>query len=181
MKFNGKVIGDLSKLSMFVKAHQALGKKVVCTIGSWDILHVGHLRYLTLAAEHGDVLVVGVDSDRTVKLYKGPLRPIIPQDERIEMLSYQGCIDYIVLVDDVDEKGAWQYELIKKVQFDVFVVEGSSYTEQQQEVIKSCCGELVVLTRQAEKTSSTGIIQLVLKANKNRILETIEKALETGV
>lgn len=137
------------------------------------MLHIGHLRYLNAAKAKGDILVVGVDSDRSVKLYKGPLRPVIPQAERMEMLSYQDCIDYITLVDDVDDGGSWQYALIKDLPIDVFVaVEGNSYTDEQKKQIKAHCGKLCVLPRQAEATSSTDIVQNVLKTH---LLDIVEK------
>jgi len=147
-----------------IKAHKVLGHKIVCTIGSWDMLHIGHLRYLNAAKNNGDVLVVGVDSDRGIKSYKGPLRPIIPEKERAEMLSYQACVDYVTLVDDIDKKGNWQYGLIKDLPIDIFVaVEGDSYTDEQKKIIKKFCKNILVIPRQALTTSSTNIVQNVIK------------------
>jgi D-beta-D-heptose 7-phosphate kinase/D-beta-D-heptose 1-phosphate adenosyltransferase len=158
-----KVVKELKQLKAKLAAHKTLGHKIVCTIGSWDMLHIGHLRYLNAAKKLGDILVVGVDSDRGIKSYKGPLRPIIPEDERMEMLSYQDCVDYVTLTDDIDAKGNWQYEILKTVPIDVFVaVSGNSYTKVQKEMIKKF-SKLHVLPRQAQKTSSTDIIQNVLK------------------
>ena len=102
---SNKIIFNYDELCEKIKAHKTLGHKIICTVGSWDMLHIGHLRYLIKAKEQGDVLIVGVDSDRGIKLYKNELRPIIPQDERMEMLKYQDCVDYITLIDDIDEKG----------------------------------------------------------------------------
>ncbi|MEK7109181.1 MAG: adenylyltransferase/cytidyltransferase family protein [Patescibacteria group bacterium] len=160
---NKKVVTNLRELKEKLAAHKTLGHKIVCTIGSWDMLHIGHLRYLNAAKKQGDILVVGVDSDRGIKAYKGPLRPIIPQEERMEMLSYQDCVDYVTLTDDIDKQGRWQYEILKKLPVDIFVaVSGNSYTAEQKRTIKKFC-KLQVLPRQAEKTSSTDIIQNVLK------------------
>lgn len=178
-QFPEKVILDYDALKAKIEACRALGAKVVCTIGSWDLLHVGHVRYLNKASEFGDVLVVGVDSDRGIKLYKGPLRPIIPQTERIEMLTFQACVTFVTLVDDIDAQGAWQYELIKRVSLDTFVaVEGSSYTDEQKEEIGRHC-HLEVIPRQALGTSSSNIIQNVVKANKGRILDVISETLDS--
>ena len=158
-----KIVRNYKDLKSKILAHKTLGHKIVCTIGSWDMLHIGHLRYLNAAKERGDVLVVGVDSDRGVKSYKGEKRPIIPEDERMEMLCYQSCVDYVTVVDDIDSKGAWQYKLIQNIPADKFVVvAGNSYTNEQKKYIQKFC-ELVVLPRQAENTSSTDIIQNVLK------------------
>ncbi|MFA4999105.1 MAG: adenylyltransferase/cytidyltransferase family protein, partial [Candidatus Paceibacterota bacterium] len=120
--YKNSIIQDYEELKKIAEAHRALGHKVVCTVGSWDMLHIGHLRYLIKAKEQGDILIVGVDSDRGIKLYKkNELRPVIPQDERMEMLKYQECVDYITLVDDIDDDGKWQYKLIDAIKPDVFV------------------------------------------------------------
>lgn len=159
-----KIVKSSKELSEKIAAHKVLGHKIVCTIGSWDMLHIGHVRYLNIAKEHGDVLIVGVDSDRAVKLYKGPLRPIIPEDERMEMLCYQECVDYVIPINDIDDKGNWSFSLIKEVPVDIFIaVSGDSYTSEQKATIKKHSGKLEVLPRQAEKTSSTDIVQNVLK------------------
>ena len=161
-----KIIRDHEELAKRIAAHKILGHRVVCTIGSWDMLHIGHVRYLNRAKEYGDVLIVGVDSDDAIKVYKGPHRPIIPEAERMEMLCYQQCTDYVIPVHDVDKEGNWQFELIKKVPIDIFIaVSGESYTPEQKKVIEEYCGKLEILPRQAEKTSSTDIIQNVLKTH----------------
>ena len=160
-----KVILDYNNLKRYLDAHKTLEQKVICTIGSWDILHIGHLRYLIRAKEHGDILVVGVDSDRAIKLYKNPFRPIIPHEERMEMLSYQHCVDYVTLIDDIDSQGNWSYELIKIIRPDIFVCINESYPEQQKNDIKLYVGELVELPRQAEKTSTTDIIEKTIKTH----------------
>ncbi len=163
---NGSIILDYSELNSRATAHKMLGQKVVCTIGSWDMLHIGHLRYLNRAKSKGDILIVGVDSDRGIKLYKNPLRPVIPQAERMEMLSYQECVDYITLVDDIDEQGRWGFSLIKEVPVDLFVaVAGESYTSAQKRTIKQHTGRLVVLPRQATHTSTTNIVQEIVKGH----------------
>jgi rfaE bifunctional protein nucleotidyltransferase chain/domain len=76
------------------------GLSVVLVNGAFDVLHVGHLRYLAAARTHGDRLVVAVNSDRSVKLSKGELRPIIPEAERVEILSHLWMVDRICLFDD---------------------------------------------------------------------------------
>lgn len=174
-RIGNKVILDLKELGEKTRAHKTLGHKIICTIGSWDMLHIGHLRYLNKAKENGDILIVGVDSDRGIKLYKNPLRPIIPEKERMEMLSYQDCVDYVTLVDDVNEKGEWMYELIKEVPVDAFVaVSGGSYTEEQKKEIAKYC-ELQVIPRQAESTSTTDIIQNIIKSHLLEMVSNLKK------
>jgi rfaE bifunctional protein nucleotidyltransferase chain/domain len=71
------------------------GKRIVSTNGCFDILHVGHVRYLAAAKELGDVLIVGVNTDASVRENKGPARPIVPARERAEMLAALACVDYV--------------------------------------------------------------------------------------
>lgn len=174
-KLTNKIVLNYDKLTRVTEALRELGHKIVMTIGSWDLLHIGHVRYLIKAKSYGDILVVGVDSDRGIKLYKGPLRPIVPQGERIEMVSYQTCVDYVTSIDDVDEKGSWQYELIKQVKPDVFVAVEDSYSEQQCKDIKQFCGQLIVLPRQAENTSTSKMIQDTLKKHIAEMMVMMER------
>ena len=169
-----KLVEDYDTLRRYADFLKACGKKLVVTIGSWDMLHIGHLRYLIKARAQGMSLIVGVDTDRAIKLYKGDDRPIIPQAERAEMLTFQHCVDFVTYVDDVDESGAWQYGLLDKVEPDVFVAVEDSYPDEQRREIEKRVGQLVVLGRQAEETSSTDVIQTVLKGHLLRQLHKLE-------
>lgn len=157
-----KIINDPEALAKIIAGLKAQGCKIVVTIGSWDMLHVGHVRYLMKAKEQGDVLIVGADSDRAVKIYKDPSRPMVCEAERLEMLSYLECVDFVLSVDDVDGQGAWQYGLIKLVQADIFVAVEGSYPDEQIVDIKKYCAEVRMLPRQAE-TSTSNIIHKVMK------------------
>lgn len=166
-----KVVTDYKKLAEIINAYKILGKKVICTIGSWDMLHIGHLRYLHKAKSEGDILIVGADSDRAIKLYKNnPLRPVIPEDERMEMLSYQNFVDYVTLIDDVDDKGVWQMNFLKMARPDVFVAIKESYPPDQIREIKKHVGKIKILKRQAEKTSTTLIIERTFKKRLEYVL-----------
>ena len=90
-------IGEAQRL---VAAQRAAGRTVVFTNGVFDLIHVGHLRYLQQARALGDVLVVGANSDRSVRAIKGPGRPITPEDERAELLSALACVDAVVVFDE---------------------------------------------------------------------------------
>ena len=166
-----KIVESYENLAMATKGFQAVGCKIVVTIGSWDMLHIGHLRYLMEAKKYGDVLVVGVDSDRGIKSYKGDFRPVVPERERCEMLTYQSPVDFITIIDDIDEKGKWEYGLINAIKPDVFIVVEDSYPPEQIEDIKKFCNEVVVLPRQAEETSTSNFIQNTIK----KYLEKIQK------
>jgi D-beta-D-heptose 7-phosphate kinase/D-beta-D-heptose 1-phosphate adenosyltransferase len=172
-----KTVQDYQSLQKVVEGLRAVNRSVVLTIGSWDLLHIGHVRYLNRAKEEGDVLVVGVDSDRAIKLYKGELRPIVPEEERCEMLGYQTCVDFVTTIDDVDDKGRWQYGLVKALRPDVFVAVEDSYPKEQLDEIKKHCGSLVVLPRQATNTSTSRMIQGTVKRHLDQMYKLIDDRL----
>jgi D-beta-D-heptose 7-phosphate kinase/D-beta-D-heptose 1-phosphate adenosyltransferase len=84
----------------FVEAARKRGQRVVFTNGVFDLLHPGHVRYLTAARAKGDVLVVGLNSDRSVRANKGPSRPVTPEQERAEILEALSVVDAVVLFDE---------------------------------------------------------------------------------
>ena len=93
------------KLSDLVKVLESLreaGKRIVFTNGCFDILHAGHVRYLAAARSKGDVLVLGLNSDVSVKSIKPENRPIVSQDQRAEVLAGLACVDYITIFDEPD-------------------------------------------------------------------------------
>lgn len=92
----GRVL-PLAELDGLGKRLRAEGMRVVFTNGHFDLLHVGHLRYLQQARALGDVLVVGVNDDATTTRRKGPSRPILPEDERAELLAGLACVDYVAI------------------------------------------------------------------------------------
>ena len=175
MEAKNKVVVDYQKLAELLSAHKILGNRIVCTIGSWDMLHIGHLRYLSKAKQQGDILVVGVDSDKAIKIYKqNSLRPVIPEEERMEMLSYQHFVDYVTLIDDVDEAGNWEMSILKEMNPDIFVAIEESYPIEQREEIEKLCGAIKLLERQAEKTSTSDIIEKTFKKRLEYILSNIK-------
>ena len=90
----------IDEAAAFVDAHRRQGRKVVFTNGVFDLLHPGHVRYLRAARAEGDVLIVAVNSDRSVRANKGPSRPIMPEHERAEILESLGVVDAVVVFDD---------------------------------------------------------------------------------
>ncbi len=97
---NAGKVTSRSALAELCKDYKQNGKVVVFTNGCFDILHVGHARYLEQAKALGDVLVVGVNSDRSVKALKGESRPVTSEDERAEMIAHLGCVDYVCIFDE---------------------------------------------------------------------------------
>lgn len=170
-----KIIEDYATLTKAIDGLRAAKFRIVLTIGSWDLLHIGHVRYLIKAKEQGDILVVGVDSDQAVKLYKGPLRPVVPCNERCEMLTYQEPVDFVTMINDVDDEGRWQYGLVKAIRPDVFVAVEDSYPQEQLDEIKKHSREVVVFPRQAQNTSTTNLIQNTVKQHLDQMYSLLEK------
>jgi D-beta-D-heptose 7-phosphate kinase/D-beta-D-heptose 1-phosphate adenosyltransferase len=111
------------QLLPILSSERAKGKRVVFTNGCFDLMHIGHTRYLETAKALGDVLVVGVNSDASVRtLNKAPDRPIVPEAQRAEVLAALGCVDFVVIFDESDP-----LQLITAVQPDV-LVKGGDWT-----------------------------------------------------
>jgi len=146
-------------LAQTMKTVRASGEKVVFTNGCFDILHVGHVRYLAAAKSEGNVLVVGLNSDESVKSIKRENRPIIPQEERAEVLSSLWCVDYITLFDEPDP-----LSLIEVVQPDV-LVKGADWPEEEiigADFVKANGGR-VVRVSVVSGVSTSQIIQQIIK------------------
>ncbi len=140
------------------------GKRIVFTNGCFDLLHVGHLRYLEQAKRLGNILVVGVNTDRSVQTIKGRHRPILPEDERAELLSGLWCVDYVTLFDEPTP-----LELITQLKPDVLVKGGDWDMETivGREVVEGSGGKVVTLPY-IEGTSSSLIIEAILKRYEKR-------------
>ena len=110
-----------------IKKLQAQGKKIVATNGCFDILHVGHLRYLEASKALGDVLVVGLNSDKSVKRLKGESRPINNQDDRAEMLLALKPVDFVVIFDEDTAE-----EFLKSIKPSIYT-KGGDYSPSELE------------------------------------------------
>jgi len=106
----------IDEAATFIEAQRRQGRSIVFTNGVFDLLHPGHVRYLQAARGEGDVLVVGVNSDRSVRANKGPSRPVIPEQERAEILASLACVDAVAIFDDQTPAG-----IIARLQPDVLV------------------------------------------------------------
>jgi rfaE bifunctional protein nucleotidyltransferase chain/domain len=117
------------------------GLRVVLANGAFDMLHVGHLRYLEGARRHGDLLVVAVNSDLSVRRYKGENRPVVPEDERIEILSHLWLTDRLFLFDEPNLE-----RVLTALRPEVHA-KGTDYTVEtvpEREVVKAYGGETVI-------------------------------------
>lgn len=114
------------RLVPLLRQAQAQGKRIVFTNGCFDLMHIGHTRYLQAAKALGDMLVVGVNSDESVRsLNKAPDRPIVSESQRAEVMASLGCIDFVVLFNEPDPKN-----LIAALQPDVLVKGGDWAVER---------------------------------------------------
>lgn len=95
-------IKNLQELKEIVNFHKKDGKKIVFTNGCYDLIHLGHVRYLKEGKKLGDVLIVALNSDRSVRSLKGPPRPVIPQEERAEIVSALESVNYVTIFDQDD-------------------------------------------------------------------------------
>jgi len=86
-----------TELAAVVQRRQAAGERAVFTNGCFDLLHLGHVRYLQEARNLGDFLILALNSDESVRMLKGPARPLVPEDERAEILAALSCIDYVTI------------------------------------------------------------------------------------
>ncbi|MBE9544965.1 MAG: D-glycero-beta-D-manno-heptose 1-phosphate adenylyltransferase [Proteobacteria bacterium] len=138
------------------------GQKIVFTNGCFDILHVGHVRYLAEARSQGDLLIVGLNSDGSVRMIKGDKRPIVRQDHRAEVLASLACVDYVVLFEEPDP-----LRLIQTIKPDV-LVKGEDWAADAiigAEDVKSGGGKIVRISF-VEEASTTDIIQTILQHHR---------------
>jgi D-glycero-beta-D-manno-heptose 1-phosphate adenylyltransferase len=179
VNYDQRLIDSLATLGEFVEHLKGIGLRVVLTSGSFDLVHLGHVKYLAKAKELGDVLIVGVDGDAKIRKRKGNDRPMVPEAERLEMLAHQRPVDLIFLKDDDEERWA----LIKTARPDVLVLSADhSYSEQELEELKRLCGEVQVLERQAAVTASERIRQLYMHLGEQlgpRLAEVLPNLIDT--
>lgn len=141
-----------------VQALKRAGKKIVFTNGCFDFLHIGHVRYLKAARAEGDVLVVGVNSDHSVHKIKGPRRPVVPENQRAEVLASLACVDFVTLFDEPDP-----LVTIRLLMPDV-LVKGADWEEDAivgRDVVEANGGRVVRIPL-TQGASTTRIIEKIL-------------------
>ena len=140
---------------------RAAGIPLVFTNGAFDILHAGHATYLDWARRQGGALLVGLNSDASVRRYKGPARPVIPQDQRARMLAALECIDYVVVFDEDEPR-----DLIAAILPDV-LVKGSDWAHyvSGRDVVEAAGGR-VVLADMVPGLSTSAVIRRILETGK---------------
>ncbi len=141
----------------YVEQLRASNKRVVFTNGVFDLLHPGHVRYLVDARRQGDALIVGINSDRSVRAIKGPERPIFPEQERAEVLAALACVDAVCVFDEPTP-----FEIISRLQPDV-LVKGADWAADAivgRDVVEARGGRVVRIPF-AEGYSTTSILDRI--------------------
>ncbi len=132
---------SLEALQPLVKEVKQQGRKVVLANGCFDWLHVGHVRYLREARQLGDCLVVAVNADASVRALKGPPRPLMPEQERAEILAALACVDYVLVFEELNVE-----RVLHSLQPHVHC-KGTDYSEQtvpEREVVLSYGGRIAI-------------------------------------
>jgi rfaE bifunctional protein nucleotidyltransferase chain/domain len=156
-------IKGLAEAGKEIEGLKAIGQKIVFTNGCFDILHIGHARYLHEARSLGDHLIVAVNSDRSVTDIKGPGRPVMNQDERAEMLAAFGCVDSVVIFDEDTP-----LEVIEFLMPDILVKGGDWKPEDiaGSDAIIAAGGEVKII-HFVEGCSTTQIIKKIERKEKD--------------
>lgn len=174
--FEARYMATYDDLVIKIEACRTLGMQIVLTSGSFDLLHIGHMRYLEKARSFGDVLVVGVDSDEKIRQRKGPTRPVVNESERLQMLSHVRGVNFITLKEPSEAK----WELIKAVHPDILIATAETYTpEEISELEKNYCERVVVLEPQAT-TSTTARIRKLNIGMSGRVIQSYLKDEDAG-
>ncbi|MDA8211376.1 MAG: D-glycero-beta-D-manno-heptose 1-phosphate adenylyltransferase [Clostridia bacterium] len=151
---------DLESLKTVISAVKREGKKIVFTNGCFDILHIGHIRYLQQAKALGDLLVVGINSDESVRALKGEGRPVNDERERAEMIAALECVDYVVIFTETTP-----LDVISQLE-PHFHVKGGDYRGKslaEAGLVSSYGGKVVLVGETAGKSTTALIAKLVEK------------------
>lgn len=176
-----KKLAPLDLLPMLGEVHRRMNRIVTFTSGTYDMIHIGHGRYLELARALGDVLVIGLNSDKSVKSYKGPERPILEEIKRAEMLAFLRCVDYITLYDEDSAEG-----VIRLLKPDCYLcVEGSweggwEELKSKPEVVAMAehGGKVFCSPRQEPGLSTSSIIDKLTLDGKYHAFQEMRKLLD---
>lgn len=153
---------DQDRARDFAETLRRQGRRVVFTNGVYDLLHPGHVRYLAAARAEGDALIVGVNSDRSVRGNKGPTRPITPEQERAEIVAALGSVDAAVIFDDPTPDA-----IIRLIQPDV-LVKGADWPADQivgREAVEARGGRVVRIPVE-QGWSTTSIIETIQRTTR---------------
>jgi D-beta-D-heptose 7-phosphate kinase/D-beta-D-heptose 1-phosphate adenosyltransferase len=183
-----RYLSSFEQVEQYANFLKGLGLKVVYTSGVWDLPHIGHCRYMEKAKQLGDILIVGTELDEAVAIRKGPQRPVVPFNERVEMLCHIRHIDLVVPIADYDKKGLSGNKMLEAIKPNVFVFSKRSLDENSTaegwiKEIKPYCDHIEILESQAETSTSAKIRGLMMDLSEyvKDALEDAEKAVSKAV
>lgn len=157
----GSRILDRASLVDRIKDHRDRGQKIVLANGCFDVLHVGHIRYLQGARALGDLLVVGVNSDQQVKILKGEGRPIMPEEHRAEIVASIEAVDYVTIFEEPTVE-----QLLLAIRPDIHA-KGTDYTEEtvpERAVVRSYGGRVAIVGDPKDHSTS----EMLRRVNRER-------------
>ena len=151
-------IKTLNQLTPIVKKLKSQNKKIVTSNGVFDILHLGHVKYLELAKKQGDILIVGINSDKSVRQIKGDKRPINDEKSRLGVLAALESVDYVFLFDEKDPR-----DWLNKIKPKIHVKAGDYRLSQivEKDVVEHNHGKIVI-SKIEKSYSTTSIINKIL-------------------
>ena len=155
----------LDELMKIVEGQKREDKRIVFTNGCFDILHLGHIRYLREAKKLGDILIIGLNSDRSIRSLKGKNRPLVKEEDRAEILSALEMVDYIVIFSELTPK-----DLIDRILPDVLVKGGDWRKEEVvgRDTVEAQGGEVVIIPEVRSYSTSTLIKKIQNSKCKNQ-------------
>ena len=163
-------IQNRQSLSAILRERQAAGQTVVFTNGCFDLLHLGHVRYLQEARSLGDLLVVGLNSDDSARALKGPNRPLVPQDERAEVLAALACVDYVTIFEEITA-----VVLVETLRPDVYVKGGDYAAPAAEGTAQPVAINYAKLPEAAPVLAAGGQVRLIPYVPGHSTTELIER------
>src|SRR3989344_8344272 len=163
---NDPKIKSQAELALIVNHLKEQGKKIVAFNGAFDVLHLGHINSLIRARAKGDVLVLLVNSDKSVKSYKGPTRPIISETDRVKILAALECVDYVTLFDEINPK-----VILDKIKPNI-LCKGEDWGKDciEREVVEKNGGEIVILEKEY---ATTDLIKKIIDFNNLAVVKAV--------
>ena len=155
-----------SDLITIVEAERSEGKRIVFANGCFDVLHVGHVRYLEAAKALGDLLIVGINSDRQTRRLKGAGRPLLPQEQRAEIISSIEAVDFVTIFEEPTVE-----QLLLALRPDIHA-KGTDYTEDsvpERDVVRSFGGRVAIVGDPKDHSSSQIIEKLAVSSERKKV------------
>jgi D-beta-D-heptose 7-phosphate kinase/D-beta-D-heptose 1-phosphate adenosyltransferase len=152
-------IKNLSQLKKIVEKLKKENKKIIFTNGCFDLLHIGHIRYLQEAKKLGDCLIVALNSDNSVRKLKGEKRPLVPEEERAEIISSLSCVDYVIIFEELTPEN-----IILNLKPHIQVKGGDYKIEDipERKIVESYGGKVMIVP-EVKGYSTTNLVEKILE------------------